>query len=162
VEDEDMSNLLDINQATLRSLLGTRCYSAAACAIGTTKSKVKTTNAISYSIAGIMYAKAATDDFFVHTDVTVQPISTTRAYLLCIDAAGDALIVRETAPIVFSPGNLGVTTGKLPALPAGYAPVGVLKIVTDATNTFTPATTLNDAAGITATYTDLACMIESV
>lgn len=139
-----MITLNSIVQAVLRFLLGTRAFTCGSLAIGTTKSKVKTAAAINYCINGLMYVKAATDDLFVFTDLTVQAANTTKYYLLALKADGSALVVNGVAG-----------SGKLPDCPAGYCPVGYLKIVTTAA--FTPATTLLDAAGITTTYVDISC-----
>lgn len=128
--------------AIQRFLIGTRAFTSGAIAIGTTNSKVKTTAAINFCIDGIMYVKAATDDLFVFTDLTVQAANTTKYYLLGLDAAGAATITSGTATA-------------LPDCPAGVCPVGYLKIVTTAA--FTPATTLLGAAGITTTYVNLSC-----
>ena len=46
-------------------------------------------------------------------------------------------------------------TGGIPALPAGYCPIGAIKVKTAAATTFTPGTTALDAAGLTVTFTDL-------
>ena len=135
-----------ICDAVMRFLLGTRAFTSGLIAIGTTKSKVKTTAIINYCIDGLLYAKAITDDLFVFTDVTVQAISTTKYYLLCLDAAGAALVVN---------GAVGATT--LPACPDGYCPVGYVKIATSGAGTFIPGTTLLDAAQVTDTYVDLSC-----
>jgi hypothetical protein len=137
-------SLKSITTAVQRFLLGTRAFTTGALAIGTTKSKIKTAAAINYCIDGIMYVKAATDDLFVFTDVTVQAISTTKYYLLCLDASGTATVIS------------GTSTG-LPAIPDGVCPVGYVKIVTSAAGTFVPATTLLDAAQVTATYVNLSC-----
>jgi len=137
-------SLNSIVTAVQRFLIGTRAFTSGTLAIGTTKSKIQTTTIINYCIDGIMYVKAATDDLFVFTDVTVQPISTTRHYLLCLDAAGTASIVTGTA-----------TT--LPDAPAGTCPVGYVKVVTSGAGTFIPATTLLDAAQVTETYVNLSC-----
>ncbi|OHD23517.1 MAG: hypothetical protein A2Y38_12200 [Spirochaetes bacterium GWB1_59_5] len=128
--------------AIQRFLIGTRAFTSGAIAIGTTKSKVKTASIINFCIDGIMYVKAATDDLFVFTDLTVQAANTTKYYLLGLDSSGAATI---------TPG----TSTALPDCPAGVCPVGYLKIVTTAA--FTPATTLLDAAGITTTYVNLSC-----
>lgn len=131
--------------AVQRFLFGTRAFTSGGLAIGTTKSKIKTASIINYCIDGIMYVKAITDDLFVFTDTTVQAISTTKYYLLALDATGAA----------------GVFTGtstELPACPAGYCPVGYVKIVTSGAGTFIPGTTLLDAAQVTATYVDLSCV----
>jgi hypothetical protein len=138
-------SLADIATAIQRFLFGTRAFTSGAIAIGTTKSKVKTASIVNYCIDGLMFVKAATDDLFVFTDVTVQAINTTKYYMLCLKTDGSALIVN---------GAVGSTL--LPSCPAGYCPVGYLKIVTGAA-TFTPATTLLDAANITTTYVDLSC-----
>lgn len=141
-----LMSLLFIRDAVMRFLLGTRAFTAGLPTLGTTKSTVKTTAAINYCIDGIMYVKAATDDLFVFTDVTVQAISTTKYYLLCLNAAGTALIV-----------NGAVGSTKLPVAPDGYCPVGYVKITTSGAGTFVPGTTLLDAAQITDTYVDISC-----
>lgn len=134
----------DIASAVQRFLFGTRAFTSGALALGTTKSKVKTAATINYCIDGIMYTVAATDDLFVFTDTTVQAASTTKYYLLCLDAAGTASIVTGTA-----------TT--LPDAPAGTCPVGYVKVVTSGAGTFIPGTTLLDAAQVTETYVNLSC-----
>ena len=90
-------SLADIADAALRKLLGTRAFSTGALAIGSTKAKVKTAAAIGYCIGGGMYTQAATDDLFVHTDVTVQAADTTKYYALCLDATGAASVIQGTA-----------------------------------------------------------------
>lgn len=137
-----MISLKYIVSAVQRILIGTRAFTSGALAIGTTKSKVKTAAAINFCIDGIMYLKAATDDLFVFTDLTVQAANTTKFYALCLDASGAASIVT------------GTSTG-LPDIADTLCVVGYVKIVTTAA--FTPATTLLDAAGITATYVNLSC-----
>lgn len=137
-----MVGIGDLNLKIARLLAGTRAFTSGAIAIGTTKSKVKTAAIINYCIDGIMYTKAATDDLFVFTDLTVQAANTTKLYALCLDAAGTASIVTGTAT-------------KLPTIADTLCVVGAVKIV--CTATFTPATTLLDAAGITATYVNLSC-----
>ena len=135
--------LANLFHTVTKFLVGTRNMGNAAIAIGTTKSKIKTAAAIDYSIGGVAYTKAATDDLFVFTDVTVQPVGTTRYYLLGLDKDGASVVTTGTAT-------------ELPDVPAGSCPVGYVKIVTDATHTFTQATTLLDAAGVTATYVNIA------
>jgi hypothetical protein len=133
----------DINTEEMRILLGNRNFISGAVAIGGTKSKVKIAAAVDYCIDGQIYHKAITDDLFVHTDLTVQAANTTKWYALSLDAAGAALITTGTATA-------------LPKLAATQCIIGAIKIVTTAT--FTPATTLHDAAGITTTYYNLSCV----
>jgi len=137
-------SLKSITSAVQRMLFGTRAFTSGVLALGTTKSKIQTTAAISYCIDGIMYTKAATDDLFVFTDVTVQPISTTRYYLLGLTTTGASSVTTGTAT-------------ELPDCPAGVCPVGYVKVVTSAAGTFIPGTTLLDAAQITETYVNLSC-----
>ena len=136
-------SLGNIFQAVLRNLLGNRAFASGAIAAGLTATKIKTTAAIQYCIDGVLYAKAATDDFFVHTDLTVQAANTTKWYALSLDAGGNALITPGTAT-------------RLPQLASTQCIVGAIKIVTTAT--FTPATTAHNAAGITTTYYNLSCL----
>ena len=149
------SGLADIQDLGLRILLGNRNYSKGGVAIGITKSKVKTAAAVDYTIDGVFYTKAATDDLFVHTDLTVQAVGTTKLYALCLDAAGAASIIAGPVTQTAAGSTYALKAGQMPVIPVTKCCVGVLKIVTDATHTFTPATTLNDAAGITATYFDI-------
>ena len=132
-----------VQTVALRNLLGNRAFSTGALAIGITPAKIKTAAAVDFCIDGILYAKAATDDLFAHTDLTVQAANTTKWYALSLNAAGAALITQGTA-----------TT--LPELPATQCIIGAIKIVTTAT--FTPATTSHVAAGITTTYYNLSCV----
>lgn len=148
-------NMGDFPIESLKTVLGNIIGNSAKIAIGTTKSKVKTVAAADYTIDGQIYTLAATDDFFVHTDLTVQPVASTKYYALCVDAAG-------AGSIIAGPNNLTVAvsaqTNKaaVAKIPATVCLVGIVKIVTDATHTFTPATTLHDAAGITASYYNVA------
>ena len=126
----------------LRSLLGTYCMSAAGTVIGSSDAKkIKIGNTVTYCIDGIIYTKATAETVF--TDVTVQAASTTAFYLLSANAAGTLVITN------------GVAGGGLPATPADNCPIAYLRVVTDATGTFVPATDdLSDAA-VTDTYYDI-------
>lgn len=139
------ASMKDVQHQSLRDLLGTRGMSAPGVVIGSVSAaKVKTTNTFTYCIDGVVYTAASAETVF--TDVTVQAASTTKYYLLSIDAAGTFLITN------------GAVGGDIPALPANHAPVGYVRVVTDATGTFVPATdNLSDAA-VTDTYYDLSIM----
>lgn len=139
-----MISIKYLADAVLRSLIGTRAFTSGALAIGTTKTKVNTAAAINYCINGVNYVVAATNDLFVHTNLTVQAANSTKYYLLTLNAAGAGTITQGTS-------------SALPAVPAGGCPVGYLKIVTGAA-TFTPATTNHDAANVTTTYVNLSCL----
>jgi hypothetical protein len=145
-----LATLANVVHQWLRDLLATRCTTSVALAIGTTKSKLTTGAAAQYCIGGVAYTKAATADLFTHTDTTVQAADTTKFYLCTLDASGNGLITQGTSTA-------------LPeiARSAGEVPVGYIKVVTDGV-TFTPGTTLHDAAGVTTTYVNLQVMPESV
>lgn len=65
---------------------------AAGLAIGTTATKVKTANAIEYTIDGVRYSKAATDDLFTFSGWDCADTKSKGAFLY-LDAAGAASIV---------------------------------------------------------------------
>ncbi len=116
--------------------------------IATTASKVKTTNATVLLNAGVMNALAASDDFWTLTG-GVLAASSFRRYLLLCDAADAATVLASDDSIV------SAAACRWSTLPAnGTAIVGILTVATDSTHTFTPATTLLSAAGITDTYVD--------
>jgi hypothetical protein len=139
---ESAQGLGDVMRVLERSLFGTRCYDFATLAAGSAPAKVKTTSNISFSIAGVMCYKAATDDLFVHTDLTVQAADTTKYYALCLDSSSNASIIQGNA-------------SALPPIPATKCMIGYIKVVTVAV-TFTPATDSHAAAGVTTTYVNTA------
>jgi hypothetical protein len=134
--------LLDAQSAVMRSLLGTRAATKGGITIGSgDATKLKIANTVEYSVGGVAYQ--VTTEEVAFTDTTVQPISTTRYYVLAYDAAGTGVIYN------------GTTINDLPSIPATHCPVGYVKVVTDATGTFVPATDdLSDAA-VTDTYADI-------
>lgn len=141
----------DVFSAAMRILLGNRCFTKAVCAIGTTVQKIKTTATTEYCIDGIMYSKAATDDLFVFTDLTVQPISSTCYYALCLDKDGNGTIINGDSVLTSVGGAV------LPDIPADQCLIGAVKVVTDASGTFVPATDGLDDAAVTDTYYNFSC-----
>lgn len=70
------------------------CLTAGGLAIGTTTQKAKTVNAITYTINGRTYTKAATDDLFTLSGTT----STARqvcVFWLWLDSAGTATVTQS-------------------------------------------------------------------
>lgn len=67
-----------------------RCFNNALVADGGTAGKIKTTNAISYSLADQLYSKAATDNFWDLSGQTDTIANQYRGYRLMIDASGAA------------------------------------------------------------------------
>jgi hypothetical protein len=140
--ESGIPGLKDAQSAVMRVLLGTRAATKGGLVIGSGDAKkLKIANTVEYSIGGVAY-KVTTEEVDF-TDVTIQPISSTRYYVLCYNAAGTGLIVN------------GKNDTDLPNVPATHCPVGYAKLVTDATGTFVPATDdLSDAA-VTDTFADI-------
>lgn len=133
---------------------------AAGVATGTTTSKVKTANTLTYRINGAFKSKAATDDFWTLSGTTV-PAGSFQKYALLIDGSGAASVQEATSNTVSAATVVWTNVSQL----SPWAPflsmisntkacVGVLTIATDATHTFVPGTTLLGATGITATFID--------
>jgi len=140
--ESGIPGLKDAQSAVMRVLLGTRAATKGGLVIGSGDAKkLKIANTVEYSIGGVAY-KVTTEEVDF-TDLTIQPISSTRYYVLAYNAAGTGLIVN------------GKNDTDLPNISALYCPVGYVKVVTDATGTFVPATDdLSDAA-VTDTYADI-------
>jgi hypothetical protein len=151
-------SLGDVFTIPLRVLLGNRCFTKAICAIGGTKSMIKTTtNTVQYCIDGIAYEKAPTDDLFVFTDLAVQPISTTCYYALCLDKSGNGSIVNGT-PVLTASITAGTAAAVIPEVASTLCVIGAVKVVTDGTGTFVPATDGLDDGAVTDTYFNLSCV----
>jgi len=97
--------------------------------------------------------------------IASQPAGTTFTYLLTFKFSdGSARIFGPQELLGVNGTNIGnrnptanatAIANSLPRVPDGFVVVGAVKITTDASTVFTPGTTLLDAAGITATYTNL-------
>jgi hypothetical protein len=167
-----------LNQHGLSAVrqLGTIVLSRAVLAIGTVKSGFNTTNALIYAIDGVIRSLAAqtstaltalADAFYV------QPANTTVYYTLAVNAAGTVRCIQgDFAGRQKFVGGVEVRgDGNIPDVPDlsvastdangvqtlsdQWCPFGVIKVVTGAT-TFTPGTTLFDAANVTTTFFDVA------
>jgi hypothetical protein len=181
--------LSDVSSAAVRALLGNASLVRGILAINAGgAATVKTTAALSYTIDGILYAKAALaaqaitvthgvaagGDPIVNAGGYVQPINTTVYYTLALNAAGTVAVVQgaydgqiptldPTKGIgsLAAVGTSAVGNGNVPNAPDGYTAIGIIKVVTNGATTFTPGTTLLDAAGLAITYFDV-CLLPSV
>jgi|SRR5215471_2689047 len=146
------------NAVTVATL--SRALTAGGIAIATTASKAKSVNAISYTIKGQLYSKAATDNLWTPNAGVLVPAGMFQKYVFLLDASGTAT-VQEATPAAAA-ASVGWTN--VSGL-SRYAPlfqicqdtkcvVGGVTVQTDATHTFTPGTTAFNAAGITATFMD--------
>lgn len=125
---------------------------------GTNANTFKTTAAVPYTIGGFAYSKAATDNiaFAMHASATIKtvPVSSTILYLICVDASGTVTVVQSDIVLTADLGdNLAL---QIPPVPDDVVPIGMIKVQTNASTTFTPATTDLGAGGITDTYYDFA------
>jgi hypothetical protein len=150
----------------------TFAQNSGALAAGTTAGTVKTTVAINYILDGQFYTKAITDNMSIaYTGPQVYQAPTgvgsvngaftggtngsTRLYLLCLNASGALSIV--PGPIVDS---ADLAAGRAPLQYPDDAintcPIGAMRIALTAATSFVPGTTSLAAAGVTATFTNLA------
>lgn len=136
-----------LKHETLANVVGAQCLTAAGLAAGTTTSKVKSANAVDYTIDGKIYEKAASDPLDTPTG-SQQGNDTKALYLFSIDSGGTVSCTQSA--IVGSSDSV-----EYPDLPSGEAPIGAIKVETDSNTTFTPGTTNLGASGVTTTYIDL-------
>ena len=136
---------------------GTFCMSKAGLAINaTTKTNIGIAApngaGVDYCIGGALYYKADTASIALGAQPT-QAADTTCLYLVCLGAEGALSVVKGK-----DTRNVDVADGAgvihYPAVPAGKCAIGAIKVKTVAV-AFTGGTTALDAAGITATFTDL-------
>lgn len=137
-----------ITSQPVRNAIQNVCSDAGVLIEGTNANTIKITNPISFSIAGQLYAKAATDNIAM-TALTAQAADTKCMYLVCIDAAGAVSLVK----------GVEVTTASgdsayLPEQPAAVCVIGAFKIVTVAV-TFESGTDDLAKSGVTDTFYDL-------
>lgn len=164
-----MSFFADISNGPTQGLLSGLCLTKGVLAINAASAAtVKTTNALTYSVAGQLYSKAAlaAQSIAVTHDARgqasgayVQPVSTTVFYTVALNAAGTVSVsqgdfagrdLSQQASGAYVRGD-----GLVPDAPAGYTPIGVIKVTTNGSTTFTPGTTALDAAGVTVVYADV-------
>ena len=176
-----MSRISSIASASLRHVLGNRCYTKATLAINAVgAATVKNTGATVFSIGGVLYTKAALaaqsiavthrlDGTAVTTaePAYVQPALTTVIYVVALNKGGTVAVVQgsyDGQSVTFKPdlGKILIGDGDIPDEPAGYTAIGAIKVATAAATTFTPGTTLLDAAGVTVTYFDVSVLPESL
>lgn len=139
-------SLKDITNAVLRNLLGTRCETTAALAIGTTTTKINTdAGAIIYTIDGKYYTKTGAADIFDLTSATVlqnKAVLTAgqfTTFTCCFDASGNPLVYQ--GPVVSALADISLA--ELPCDANGnltVCPVGYVKIASGA-SAYTPGTT---------------------
>ena len=169
-----MSSITNIVSADVRKVLANRCLTKATLAINAAAAAtIRTTGATTFTVDGVMYSKAAlsaqsmavTHDCYgnpVASGVAayVQPTLTTVFYVVSVNAAGTVAISQGSyaGQAQAFPGDLSkihIGNGAIPAQPAGYTAIGVIKVAPTSAVTFTPGTTVLDVANLNATYFDI-------
>lgn len=120
---------------------------------------VKTATALSYTIGGIFYSKAALAAQALLSPpekpaYAVQPVNSTVYYVVSLDAAGTVYTTQGDWLGRLIPQTVAVGDGNVPEVPANRTPIGYVKVVTNGATTFTPGTTALDAVGLTVTFAD--------
>jgi hypothetical protein len=160
-----MATLKDSGNAVTRTLEGYRNTSAAGLAINAAGAATfKTTSGYTYLSDGVFKTKAALAAQAFSAGHAVQPIGQTLYYTVGLDAAGNVFTYQGTAPsnnqvAEALANNLPASSvaSKIADVPPGVTAVGLIKVVATGT-AFTPGATALDAAGITATFFDVALL----
>lgn len=158
-----MARLNDIGTAAVRFAIANYNAGKAGLTTGTTTTAVKTVAATNYTINGIFYTKAITDNMAITTatgpvngsvSTYVQPTNTTAYYVVCLNAAGALSVVQGS----YAGQNLGggaIGDGSIPDVPSTVCAIGVFKLITT-TAAFTIGTTAITSAAVgTATFYDI-------
>lgn len=125
------------------------CASVALVDEGTNANTIKTTNAVSYSINGIGYFKAATDNVAFSAGHTALAANQRCAFFICLDAAGNFTTIQ--GPIVTpSPTGDQRRAAEWPN-PSDRAVIGAIMVTTGGAGSFTAGATDLSAAGVTFT-----------
>ncbi len=134
---------------------GTMCHSSAGLAIGSGDAKdldIAAPNGagVDYSINGISYHKADAADIAI-TAHTVQAVSTSCMYLVCLNTSGTLSTVKGTEVLTASI-TAGTDVLQWPQPVVDTCPIGGVRVDTNGSTTFTGGTTDFSAAGVTDTY----------
>lgn len=141
--------LAGVQHRALRQMLGNVALNFIRLVIADTTKKAVKYDDFDFTINGTAYEQSAATDATLtvldyYGDTEVQAVSTTCFYLISVNSSG----VENTVK-----GKDDETT-YLPALPDTECLIGIIKIVTNSSTTFTIGTTDFDAAGITDTFYD--------
>lgn len=126
----------------------TAAFTAGGLAEGTNAGTIKTVSTITYLINGVFKSKAATDNLAFSAGHTALGNSQACLFGVILDASGNVTTVQ--GPIVAAGDPCPV-----PVQPDGKLMVGLVKVTTSASGTFTAGTTDLSAAGVTGTYSDV-------
>lgn len=137
---------------------GYQAFNSGALAAGTNAGTVQNTAIINYANNGIFYQKAATNNMAPTPAGTgpgyaaaAIPPNSVSIMAFWLDSAG-ALVVSQ-GPVVGAGG-----VAPLPPFVNNRTLIGLAKVVTNASTTFTPGTTAFGAAGVTTTFYNTSVM----
>ena len=125
---------------------------SAGLAEGTNANTYKTTNTLTFTINGVFKSKAGTDNVAMTSGIGTVPPSSAALYAVWIDT--DGTFSNTRGPVVASGDPCPVPTQTT----ANVALVGLIKVVTDESTTFTPGSTDLGNAGVTDTYFNCSVM----
>ena len=131
---------------------GFQSLTAAGLAEGTNANTYKTAATLAYTINGVFKSKGATDNIAMTATAGTVPPSSAALYAVWIDTNGNFSNTRGPVVDAADPCPVPVQTALNVAL------VGLIKVVTNASTTFTPGTTDLGNAGVTDTYFDCSVM----
>lgn len=153
------------NQQLSRAI--TAAFGSGALANGTNAGTIQITAIIPFAIDGVIYSKAITNNISIayagpavygtpaDGSFTGAVGGSTRLYGLYLDSAGAVSV--QPGPVVNSAElAAGSASLQFPASIRNRVCFGVLRIAVTANTTFIPGTTALNAAGVTATYLNLA------
>lgn len=121
----------------------------AGCDEGTNVNTIKLSNAVSYSLNGLGYLKAATDNLPFSAGHTALGNNQRCAFFFCVDAAGNVTTLQSKI-VTPSPAGDQRDAAEIPN-PSDRVVLGGLVVTTGAAGVFTPNATDLSAAGVTYT-----------
>lgn len=131
---------------------GYMSLTAAGLAEGTNANTYKTVNTLTFTSNGVFKSKGATDNIAMTSGIGTVPPSSAALYAVWIDGSGTFSNTR--GPVVASGEPCPVPTANA----ANLTLVGLIKVTTDGSTTFTPGSTDLGAAGVTDVYYDCSLM----
>lgn len=175
-----MSGLRDLMSSAAR-LPGNMCYADGGTTNGTNAGTIKTTVAVPYTLDGIWYSKAITDNIALAApsssllpndydrwrfySIGATDVARTFYLVFALDSSGNVVTFQGAysgQDLTFRGGGVAKGDGLIPNLPDGVVPFAIAKVANPASLAFVPGTTaLTTASGRTVTFYDIA-MLPSV
>lgn len=131
---------------------GFQSLTAAGLAEGTNANTYKTVNTLTYTSDGVLKSKAGTDNIAMTSGIGTVPPSSAALYAVWIDGSGN--FSNSRGPVVVTGDPCPVPTAPANNLTL----VGLIKVTTNSSTTFTPGSTDLGNAGVTDTYYDCSVM----